>query len=286
MHFVGKILVALQVVLSILFMAFAGAVYSVHQNWKVRTETLQANYDELDRQSKGFQETAQRQQTEATAAVKAQEDRANAAEARLRNATLANQTLTAERDAVRREKDTLIANSDINDREARERRAEAVVQRGVNDELHKQRDQLRDEIKSLQDLVFSKDVEMRRMVDRQTQALEQLALWQRAAQAVGLKPDPRELAGQQDPPPLVYGKVLDARPDSSRADHDYVEISLGADDGLLKGHELHVYTTDGRGKYLGKIRIVQTQADRSVAIVIEKTRNGRIQRGNDVTTQL
>ena len=34
MSFVGKILVVVQLVLSVLFMALAGAVFSVHQNWK------------------------------------------------------------------------------------------------------------------------------------------------------------------------------------------------------------------------------------------------------------
>jgi hypothetical protein len=286
MHFVGKILVALQVVLSILFMAFAGAVFSVQASWKAKAETLEKNYAELQSQMRTTEEATQRQLAESEEQRKAQEDRANASEANLRNERILTQTLTAERDAVRREKDALMANSDINDREAKERRAEALVQRDVNKALHVQRDELRTEIQRLQDLVFGKDVEIRRMVDKQTQALDELALWRRAAQVVGLKPDPRELAGQQDPPPLVYGKVLDVRPDAQGADHDYVEISLGADDGLLKGHELHVYTVNGRGKYLGKIRIVHTTADRAVAIVIDQTRNGRIQRGDDVTTQL
>src|SRR5438309_52016 len=38
MHFVGKILVVLVFILSIMFMAFAGVVYNAHVNW--RTEAL------------------------------------------------------------------------------------------------------------------------------------------------------------------------------------------------------------------------------------------------------
>src|SRR5436190_13239674 len=34
MHFVGKILVVLLLILSVLFMAFAGAVYNAHLNWR------------------------------------------------------------------------------------------------------------------------------------------------------------------------------------------------------------------------------------------------------------
>ena len=38
MTFVGKVLVIVQVVLSLCFMAFAGAVYTVQQNWKTAYE--------------------------------------------------------------------------------------------------------------------------------------------------------------------------------------------------------------------------------------------------------
>ena len=286
MHFVGKILVGLQVVLSILFMAFAGAVFTVQQSWKAEAESLEQNYNQLQTELRSSQEAAQQQATQAAVETKNQTDRADAAEARNRFLSEQVTTLTAERDAARRERDSLLANSDINDREAKERRAEALAQRDVNRALHDQRDQLRNDIKRLEDLVFSKDVEIRRIVEKHSTALDELALWRRAAQVVGLKPDPRELAGQQDPPPLVYGKVLDVKPDPQGSDYDYIEISLGADDGLLKGHELHVYTTKERGKYLGKIRIVHTTADRAVAVLIDKTRNGRIERGDDVTTQL
>ena len=37
MHFVGKILVVLQLILSIFFMAFAGVVYNTHVKWNEET---------------------------------------------------------------------------------------------------------------------------------------------------------------------------------------------------------------------------------------------------------
>jgi uncharacterized protein YlxW (UPF0749 family) len=285
MHFVGKVLVGLQLVLSILFMAFAGAVFSVQESWREKAGQVQTNYDQLQQEHRTLSANLEQVQKDTAAEIQGHQDRANAALADVRRLTEANQALLAERDSARRERDALMANSNINDREAKERRAEALAQRDVNSLLHQQRDQLRTRIKTLEDLVFSKDVEMRRMVDRQTQALEEIALWRRAAQAAGLKPDPRELAGQQDPPPLVAGKVL-AVEQGQGAGEQFIEISLGEDDGLLKGHELHVYSTNGRGKYLGKVRIVYTQADRAVAVVIDQTRNGRISRGDDVSTQL
>ena len=44
MTFVGKMLIVLQLVLSLLFMAFAGAVSTVEKNWKQESSNIQ---DEL-----------------------------------------------------------------------------------------------------------------------------------------------------------------------------------------------------------------------------------------------
>ena len=43
MSFLGKLLIAFQLVLSIVFLAFAGAVFSTQQNWKTLAETNEKN---------------------------------------------------------------------------------------------------------------------------------------------------------------------------------------------------------------------------------------------------
>src|SRR5690348_7235419 len=54
MHFVGKILVVLLLVLSVLFMAFAGVVYNAHLNW--RTEALKQK-DNVEKARKELADT-------------------------------------------------------------------------------------------------------------------------------------------------------------------------------------------------------------------------------------
>ena len=96
-----------------------------------------------------------------------------------------------------------------------------------------------------------------------------------------------ELAGQQ-PPPVVEGVVMDARK-SARQGTEFVEISLGSDDGLAKGHSLFVYrgaNGGDRGKYLGKIEIVYVTPDKAVGTVVERAKNGVIQKGDNVTSKL
>ena len=84
-------------------------------------------------------------------------------------------------------------------------------------------------------------------------------------------------------PPRVDGIIL-----ASNA-NGYVEISIGSDDGLEQGHELDVYRMGpslAENKYLGKIRVVETQADRSVAQVLPNFRKGTIQKEDRVATRL
>jgi hypothetical protein len=62
-----------------------------------------------------------------------------------------------------------------------------------------------------------------------------------------------------------------------------VEISIGSDDGIAKGMRLIVY----RGaKYICEIEITEIYPDLSVGRVIESTRNGNIEREDNVTTKL
>ncbi|MAV35770.1 MAG: hypothetical protein CMJ59_09950 [Planctomycetaceae bacterium] len=66
-------------------------------------------------------------------------------------------------------------------------------------------------------------------------------------------------------------------------ERDLVEISLGSDDGLRIGHELHV-TRDN--SYLGKLRVQKTSPDRSVAIILKDFRQGIIRTNDRVYTSL
>jgi hypothetical protein len=84
-------------------------------------------------------------------------------------------------------------------------------------------------------------------------------------------------------PPRLDGVIL-----ASRAT-GYVEISLGSDDGLEKGHELDVYRvgpTVAENKYLGKVRVVQTEPDKSVAQILPNFKRGAIQKEDRVATRL
>jgi hypothetical protein len=91
----------------------------------------------------------------------------------------------------------------------------------------------------------------------------------------GLVPDPAAYSTQ--PPAGVHGTVTEIRPGGN------VEISIGSDSGLVKGHQLDVVRNrEGRSSYIGKIEITNTAADRAVAKVMPEFRRGVIQSGDEV----
>ena len=91
-----------------------------------------------------------------------------------------------------------------------------------------------------------------------------------------LQPNPALYAKR--PPAGIEGLVTEVRPGG------WVEISLGSDSGLAKGHQLDVVRTrDGRSVYIGKIEIADPAADRASARIMPEFRLGVVQRGDTVT---
>ena len=80
------------------------------------------------------------------------------------------------------------------------------------------------------------------------------------------------------PPAGIHGIVTEVRPKG------IIEVSIGSDSGLVKGHQLDVIRDrDGRSSYVGKIEITETASDRAVAKVMPEFRRGVVQRGDEIT---
>jgi hypothetical protein len=80
--------------------------------------------------------------------------------------------------------------------------------------------------------------------------------------------------------PTVNGLVTQVRRTGGA---QFVEITIGADDGLSEGNTLEV----SRGsRYLGRIEIVETTPDKSVGRVDRRFQQGQIQEGDRVATRI
>ena len=285
MTFVGKILVVLQVVLSICFMAFAGAVYTSHTVWKdkhdqVNDELVQAQTD-LNNKEEEFK-------IENDAMAKSLADAQNN-----------NDTLQASNaDLQAREKravDELVDEKEANTKEqalaeryeseADFRKEEAGIQRVRNKSLLDSRSTLIDQVRQMEDDKFNRETELSKMIAKYNLVLLENQTMRKVIAANGFSTNLKDYEDNPLPPPNVEGKVLNAQR-GKRSGTEFVEISIGSDDGLQEGHDLFIYRIDEGSKYLGKINIVHVEPDRAVGRVTLRARNGSIKRGDNVITKL
>ncbi|MEX1094821.1 MAG: hypothetical protein WED34_02165 [Planctomycetales bacterium] len=285
MTFVGKVLVVVQVVLSLCFMAFAGAVYSVQTSWKAEAESRQEDigrreteYNDLRQEFDDFQDEKNVELTKATG----ERDSLQAQKADLERRLKASD---GELQTARAQLESLTAQIALTEQEAADRREQALIQRQKNEELYALLDQYRIDLLASKDAGFSTGKELERALARIGSLQDTLRQYLVVLNNAGIDPDTTPVAASDAPPPRVNGLVLETRKGENTST-EYVEISIGSDDGLLKGHELLVFRVNGTGKYLGKIQLVHVTPDRSVGTVLEKAKNGVIQRGDHVATKL
>ena len=102
------------------------------------------------------------------------------------------------------------------------------------------------------------------------------ANWTAVMHASGIDPktDPSGVV------PTVDGLVSQVRRSGGA---QFVEVTIGADDGLKPGNTLEVF----RGsKYLGRLDVVTTSPDKSVGKVDRRYLQGQIQEGDRVATRI
>jgi hypothetical protein len=290
MHFVGKILVILLLVLSVLFLSFAAAVYNTHMSWRDAYTKQKAAVDKSNKEKTDTLAEFDRFKNEMTEKLKVADNHAGEVDA-------TNKALQAELAQVKKQRDeNAIAQkasaelAEISGQEAMARRDEADILRELN---HSQAGKLNENLETitkLEDQVHNSGLALGTAVAKNKDLVGRVSILQQALEANGITADPTELAGRASPPPRVDGVILDSRPPQRQGASELVEISLGSDDGLKKGHEMSIYRPGLKGgaqaRFLAKIVIVKTEPDKAVGQVIEGSRNGVIQKGDNVTTKL
>ena len=79
--------------------------------------------------------------------------------------------------------------------------------------------------------------------------------------------------------PRVSGQVL------AVVGKESVELSIGGDDGLKKGHQLEVFRFGQQNRYIGRIEVMDTAPDKAVCRIVPEYRKGAIRQGDSVTSK-
>ena len=282
---VGKILVVLHLVLSILFMAFAGAVFTAQKNWRTVATTQTAALAKAAQKQKDQQAEFDKERTDTAAKLAKQTD--DIAKLTGEKAALGNQVTALDADNKRLNValDGVRDQSALATTEADERKKEADLQREKNSVLYQTREELITGLQKASDDKFGLDLQLQQLTEKHERMLADLATMKRYLSSKNLTTDPKLMQAQVTPPPPLDGLITDYRKDP-KGGMEYVETSLGSDEGLNVGHKMTAYS--GSGKYLGQIRLTQVYPDKSVGIVVkdEKAKNVTIQKGDHVTTKL
>jgi hypothetical protein len=284
MNLVGKIFVVLILVMSLVFMAFAIMTYATHRNWRdevlgnqAKNKTgLKEMLQKAELRANEIEASRLRLETELNN-VKSSRDRSVASLEQARDdAVRETQRLNTEVNRLNKDVADSVNTMMLTQDSLKKLREQMVVLQEQLDTARLERDDKFKEVVKITDELAQATGELSRLDQTNKKLVQDNASLSLALQDANIQLD-------RTGPPRVDGVIL-----ASNA-NGYVEISIGSDDGLERGHELDVYRMGpslAENKYLGKIRVVQTQADRSVAQVLANFRKGTIQKEDRVATRL
>ena len=279
---VGKMLIVMQLVFSLLFMCFAGAVYTFQAEWRKQAVAQEALVEEKDKQLSDETATRNRVTMELTAKVEAAETDRDNFRAQLQTAQTQAATDQALLAAASLERDKALADSEVATAEAAARIVEANA---LNKEVRSQ--QLRisalvADIQSVENDLLDKTGKLASAVEIEEQHLSELGRMKDLLRLHDIDPGQLIVGPVPGQVEKVDGKVRGTRRNKART-AELVEITIGSDDSVYVNQQLTVFRKD---KYICTVRIVEVFPDVAICLVIEKTRQGNIQEGDDVTTKL
>jgi hypothetical protein len=290
MSFVGKILVVVQLVLSVLFMALAGAVFATHQNWKGKFEQQAIA---LAGAQKSVTDTLAEKETALSLSQKlVDENKATLGTLtnQVQNQTTELNALKEQNNETQQKLQTQTALALTKAKESDFRTTESEEQRAANRALQISLDETSAKMRQLEDDKFALQIEYDNLKDQLLADQVTMAYYKKMLILHKIETDPLLAEKRNAAPPPVDGLVKVVKIDRTNRPV-FVEITIGSDDGLLTGHVLDVIRLGVDGKkpqYLGKIRVTSVSPDVAVCEVMrdDQPANGIIQEGDNVTTKL
>lgn len=281
MTFVGRILVVIHLVLSVFFMAFAGAVYTTHANWQAKLKTTNDTLKKTQADLAAARTEAENQRKSDSEKFAEMENQKREFEGLYSQLKIQYAALEVESKQTKLLLDAEREVAVLNTAEAKDRAAESMEQRGKNSQLYDSRNDVFDQLKDSEDKRFAMDLYLQQVEQKYAQLLQENATYRKYLASKKLLTDPSQMTATVTPPLEVEGVILEYEK-SKRGTNDLLTLSVGSDDGLQKGHEMTVFGEDG---YLGTVKLMTVTPDRSIGLVIKKMKNTQIKRGDNVSTK-
>ncbi len=285
MNLVGKIFTVFIFVMSLVFATSAVLVYATHTNWKTVVDNPEDKATRDKPAGLKYQVAQNEQDIEKLEDEKLtlEAEKQKEHDLRIARATQLEselRTLKEEYETKHQENERLVAELGRWAAEAKAARDRNESLRTANDQqrgkiltAQTQRDGHFKEVVSLTEDVHQAVNEVKRLRALQLELARQLADSMEVNRMHGLVSDPSRYPG---PPETLEGVVVDA------VGSGMVTISVGSDDGLLKGHRLHVIRNrSGTSSFVGRVEVVRVSPDKAVCVEIPETMQSHV-RSDDI----
>jgi hypothetical protein len=278
MTFVGKILVITIMAFALVFLALSTVVFTTSKNWMVATKNEKVKVEDLKKKlndAKAASEASKKALEDAKAQfdqVKKSLENDIASKDDEIKQNLAQITTARGQLGVAQQ----TAKSALEEAEAKNERAKlAFTQLSA---AEKQGNEFKLIVADLNDKIRDLSRQLETATNNNSTLRETVAKFVELLQKHGLPTDISQLKGLETPP-KVTGKVIRLDPTGRT-----MEISIGSDDGLVVGHELHLFRYEPRPDYLGKVIIISVDPDQAVARVVGKPYMGKKIKEGDIVS--
>jgi hypothetical protein len=279
---VGKILVIVITCFSLMFMAFAVMVFATRKNWMDEWRVVTGDLTKANEKKAALEQQIKALGDALALEVDSHKKAHDLFVGQIKDQKSAYDRLLADykqarEDVVKYEQQTKLAIA-----EAGDRREEATRLRGMlSDTQEKKEEVTREKFRIEQDYIElqgNHETALARLQQLQTRSAELQAILESYNLSTNTKDHEKSILVN---PPPVEGIVM-------KVDNvgKYVEISVGSDDGLRKGHRLQVYRVKPQGKYVGQIEIIEVDPERAVARILSSFKQTNIQEGDLVANRI
>jgi len=279
MNWLGKVFVVLILIMSLMFMALAMAVYATHKNWREVIEGpngLQNRLTAANTENEQLKAQNLRREEELKAEVESAEQQVRKLETERVALAERNAGIQTQLDQLKQdERGNLAAFAATQDNNTRLATEVAGLRQQIRTE-EQTRDKLFGQTLTATEQLHQVSGQYESAREMSEQLTKQVAGMKTVMDAKGIDPntDPSGVV------PTVDGLVSQVR---RSAGAQFVEVTIGADDGLKPGNTVEVFRG---GKYLGRLDIVTTSPDKSVGKVDRRFLQGQIQEGDRVATRI
>jgi Skp family chaperone for outer membrane proteins len=283
----GKILIFLNLVFSLLAGILIIQVYATRTSWKSAYDKLDAFYKVSEAANKALRsdmDDIKKKKDDEIKVVEKTRDALEADKKRLEGQILAvqNELQTEKAKFLDQNKNATVSNEEL---QRRQQETAALMDRlnkgaAALAEEQKKGKQLQDE--KMQAVInFNSEHERNvRLLETFKQVSQKAELLEKKLASLGVSARD-QLITRNPPPDDVEGVITD-----TDAKTGLVTISIGSDSGVNVGNTLEVFRIKPEPKYLGTIKILDAQAHQAVGKLTAAPRYGQLEKGDIVATKI